>query len=407
MRRSGNTILALGFFALLFFGWGLWQLFTLRFETGDLYPPYSSLRADPLGSKALFDSFESLDGLRVARNYRSLEHVADPQQTTLFWLGESYSRYPEPEWRNFVRAGGRLVVAWSPVQFNEGVTARTNTTGPLPWQQSRYQRGPLLPRGPLSQKPEDVEFRDRWQLDLQFVPLPGMAAEFKSAPAQLVANLPLPKEIAWHSTVCFTNLNEDWQVLYERASHPVVVERRFGAGTVVVSTDAWPVSNEALRRERVPRFLTWLIGGNSRILFDEFHLGVEANPGVASLMRRYRMQGIVGAFLLLALLFVWRSSASFPPRGRAVREGPENPEIPGRDSASGFVNLLHRGVPPGELLKVCFDEWKQSIGTGRGWSKERLDRMEKLLISFEDTPSDQRSIVTAYREMHRAWKEKK
>src|SRR2546427_9645317 len=37
---------------------GVGRLFQLRFEAGDVYPPYSSLRADPLGTKALFESLE-------------------------------------------------------------------------------------------------------------------------------------------------------------------------------------------------------------------------------------------------------------------------------------------------------------------------------------------------------------
>ena len=34
---------------------GVLQLFRLRFEQGDVYPPYSTLRADPLGSMALYE----------------------------------------------------------------------------------------------------------------------------------------------------------------------------------------------------------------------------------------------------------------------------------------------------------------------------------------------------------------
>ncbi|MBI1177332.1 hypothetical protein GC207_07820 [bacterium] len=407
MKRSSNAIVALGIVVLVMFGWGLWQLFTLRFETGDVYLPYSSLRADPLGAKALYDSLDSLDSIRVGRNYRPLEHLQDAQQTTVFWLGDAHSITPEPEWRNFIRAGGRLVVAWTPSQFVDRSARSTNTTsGPLPWQQARYRKGPLLPREPLSMKPEDVEFRDSWQLGIDFVALPGMAAEFKSAPAKLVTDLPLPDEIAWHSTVCFTNLNDDWKVIYERANQPVVVERKIGAGSVVVATDAWPVSNEALRKERQPGFLTWLIGDHSTVIFDEQHLGVTASPGIASLMRRYRMQGIVGAFFVLAMLFVWRSSTSFPPRPKIVRQEEMVPDIIGRDAASGFVNLLQRGVPRADLLQTCFAEWKQSLAAGKGCSKERLDRMEKLLLSFEDTPPDQRNPIETYRELHRAWKEK-
>ena len=52
-------------FVLLFvlgaFGYGLVQLFKLRFATGDIYPPYSSLRGDPLGSRVYVDRLQQLD----------------------------------------------------------------------------------------------------------------------------------------------------------------------------------------------------------------------------------------------------------------------------------------------------------------------------------------------------------
>ena len=35
---------------------GLIQLFLLRFKAGDVYPAYSSLRSDPLGTQVLFES---------------------------------------------------------------------------------------------------------------------------------------------------------------------------------------------------------------------------------------------------------------------------------------------------------------------------------------------------------------
>jgi hypothetical protein len=402
MKRSTHPILLLALLALLGFGWGLWQLFSIRFEAGDVYPPYSSLRADPLGTKALHDSFAALGTLRVGRNYLPLEKLGEPGDATVFWLGGDYNSTPEEDWRHFIRSGGRLVVAWSPAQFVE--RSGTNASGRLPWQQARYRRGPLLPTPPLSRKPEDVAFRENWDLNLSFVPLPGMGSEFKSDRATLKADLPLPAEIAWHSTVCFTNLHSDWKVIYERRGQPVVVERALGAGTVVVSTDAWPVSNEALRRERTPAFLTWLAGSKRRLLFDEHHLGVEESPGLAAMMRRYRMHGIVGAFLILALLFFWRSAASFLPRASAGEA--TSVDIEGRDAAAGFANLLRRGIRPPELLKTCFAEWKHSLTAGDGCSRGRLDRMEQLLMSWEDTPPRERNPVATYRELHRAWKEK-
>jgi len=38
------------------FTWGMLNLFGVQFSIGDVYPEYSSLRSDPVGSRLLFES---------------------------------------------------------------------------------------------------------------------------------------------------------------------------------------------------------------------------------------------------------------------------------------------------------------------------------------------------------------
>jgi len=66
---------------------GIVKLFLLRFESGDIYPPYSSLRADPLGSRALYESYEVSGVFSVKRNYLSLNKLAGGKDTSIFFLG--------------------------------------------------------------------------------------------------------------------------------------------------------------------------------------------------------------------------------------------------------------------------------------------------------------------------------
>ncbi|WP_075088131.1 hypothetical protein [Verrucomicrobium spinosum] len=51
-------LVLLGCFAV----WCLSSIIGRRFSAGDAYPPYSSLRSDPLGSRVLFESLDRLDG---------------------------------------------------------------------------------------------------------------------------------------------------------------------------------------------------------------------------------------------------------------------------------------------------------------------------------------------------------
>ena len=48
------------------------RVLELRFSTGDIYPHYSTLRSDPLGAMAIYESFDSLDKIEVSRNFDNL-----------------------------------------------------------------------------------------------------------------------------------------------------------------------------------------------------------------------------------------------------------------------------------------------------------------------------------------------
>jgi hypothetical protein len=170
----------------------------------------------------------------------------------------------------------------------------------------------------------------------------------------------LPAQLPIHTSLCFTSLTNGWGVVYEREEHrPVVVERRFGAGSVALVADSYPVSNEALFKARSAGLLAWLLGSGREAIFDEAHLGIAERPGVATLMRRYRLHGLVFSLMAVAGLFVWKNASGLvPPPAEPPGEG--GPIIAGRDSASGFVNLVRRSVAPAEIINVCFAEWKKS-----------------------------------------------
>src|SRR6185503_554705 len=103
------------------FGLGVGRLFQLRFATGDVYPPYSSLRADPLGTKALFDSLEMLRSITVQRFFEPLDKLREGRRTTLFVFGAQVSDMDyssEDEYKkleHFMYDGGRIVISFAPV----------------------------------------------------------------------------------------------------------------------------------------------------------------------------------------------------------------------------------------------------------------------------------------------------
>ena len=100
---------------------GLFKLYDLRLSSGDVYPVYSSLRTDPVGTKAFYESLLRLDGYMVRRNFRAVDKLTD-KNATILELGEdpySFSLAPEDELKRFeaiANRGVRLVFAMRPVK---------------------------------------------------------------------------------------------------------------------------------------------------------------------------------------------------------------------------------------------------------------------------------------------------
>jgi len=212
--------------------------------------------------------------------------------------------------------------------------------------------------------------------------------------------------MAWHSALVFNKLDPAWRVIYAREEHPVLVERNFGNGSIVVSADSYWMSNQALRQDCHPDLLAWLVGRQALAVFDETHFGVSDTPGVAGLMRKYRLQGVLAGVLLLGALFVWKNYSSLVPP--AVDDGPSDRStgVGGRDSATGLVNLLRRSIDSPELLFACFDHWKAG-GQHSGPLQNKLKQMEAVVAQERALPPARRTPVESYRRLCQILAEKK
>jgi hypothetical protein len=395
MNRTVAAVVVLLMSAGLFAA-GLGYLLRLRFESGDVFPPYSTLRADPLGSKAYFESLENLDGIEVERKFQPWPRAEVPEEAVYFVLGSdpaSWRRVPEDlvlELEGWVERGGRLVIASAPIR--SGVDWRRESSG------ARHEREEEAELGDgFSGK--RVALEERWGFKMRVVP----SENFQSSPPRPIqvrggAGRDLPAELPWHSGLVMSPEEEIWEAIYERGSDAVVMARALGRGEVVLLTDAYLFSNEALFQERSAAFLAWATGGRARAVFDEWHLGVSREPGIAMLARRYRLEGFFLSFLLLALLYVWKNGAAFPPRATGA-SGRAGSGIRGKDSSAGFVNLLRRSIPKEAVLEACFQEWKAG-GGGRGPDAGRkLEEMGKLIGEEKSRPRRERDAVTVYRKL--------
>ena len=119
----------------LAFCYGVAHLLVLRFKTGDIYAPYSSLRSDPLGTRALFESLTRLNDVSVRRNYEVFSKLASGRNTTILYLGvkaRDWELVQEDLLKPFEKIatqGGRLVFSFLPVvtppDENDGSESRS------------------------------------------------------------------------------------------------------------------------------------------------------------------------------------------------------------------------------------------------------------------------------------------
>ncbi len=393
---KNNTIIRCCLIAIaLAFCYGMVHLFLLRFETGDVYPPYSSLRSDPLGTRALHESLILMNPDAVSRNYNPLPELQFEDYTSYLHLGtavfneQAVSEVFAATVDRLTAAGGRLVMAFYPVgdrgrkcfpgeATQERDTESLGETGTedkagsdqdkasessdteIGQDSPQEEKNPQDENDDLSPAFKTVSLQERWGVSFQY----DDATENQRQAAVNVELAPvsLPATLSWHSALFFDNLDKPWKVLYHVNGHPVIVERPYQRGSILLCADSFLFSNEALRSERQPGLLTRLIGPNHRVVFDEVHLGIQKNPGVADLIHRFGFQWFFLTIALLFILLIWKNSVHFVPPPDGATDVLRTSANEGRDYAQGLISLLRRNIPVKNILSVSMTEWKKSFG---------------------------------------------
>ena len=398
------------------FAFGLVQLFQLRFEVGDVYPPYSSLRADPLGAMAFYESLEKLPGVSVRRDFAATDRLPEEPGTAYLHLAampiewDALDNDAFREMKNFLARGGRLVIAYypqtavsHPVYLDD--EDKTNAVKSAKLKAKKSAKKTPEPTVKKKKKPREkkswVNLGDEWGFHESFAELPqaeGREDDGSYQPVTVVnqTGLAVPRTLDWHSGMIFTNSDAAWQPIYLRGTNAVVIERHFGKGSVVLASDSYFLSNEAMLKDRHADLLAWLVGANSRVVFDEAHFGIVEQPGIAALMRKYHLHGLVAGLLLLAGLFIWKNSTSLVP---AHAEAQREDFVAGKDAASGFVNLLRRSLAPRDVLAAGFAEWKKSAAPSGKFSRARLQQAEAIFLAENALPAKERNPVATYQKI--------
>jgi len=309
-------------------------LMGVQFAGGDVYPEYSSLRADRRGAKLLLESLARIPGLSVDRTYIPFDLLPE-DHATVFVLGvhpEEFGSQPAAylsRIEKFAARGNRVVVG--------------------------------LEHDPEDPLPDARALAAMWHVKY------GINGD-RENPFLYFADFP------------------GWQEDGDLNNKPVILERRFGKGGVVLWARSADFANESLAKGDLLDLISDSIGPNRRVLFDEPHLGIAQSGSVVGLMRRYRLTGMFLGLALCASLFLWKNAAVFPPPEPAAPRAHA-----GRTSLAGLLTLLRRHIPASEVAAVCWREWHS---VHRELPPEQARRAGQIVHGSRDP-------LQAAREIHR------
>jgi hypothetical protein len=392
MLRGKLLSLLLLFVVVGLFFYGTTKLLILRFQKGDVYPPYSSFRSDPLGTKAFYEGLGLLPGVETVRNVEPIRKASELSGTALFLFGlerfhlsaigqESAKTIDEA-----ALAGARIVISFAP----------TNAKPCPPSKENEKQEPPQKKVDEESDEEEElfggeyIDLNKNWGVETEL-------SEQEASQANLSATEnSLPHTLTWHSTLFFEPKDDAWHTIYERAGKPVLIERSYGKGRIILSSDSFFLSNEAMKSTRYPDLLSWLCGPHKTIIFDETHLGVSKSPGIVTLLRKYGLAPFIISLLVLAILAIWKQSVRFVP---AYEEDEQAVVDPGKDSSTGLTNLLHRNISHTDILPACLEEWKRSFTHGKQDLSALLPRIQEIIAEDRVQPRKNRNPVQAYRKI--------
>jgi len=410
------------------------SILKMRFSPGDIYPHYSSKRSDPLGSQVFYESLERLPTIDVSRNITSMQKIKGlDEETTLVLLGISQKSLrglratDDSPVLEAVRNGARLVMIMNP-SFVPGNREENEDN----WLERREKlKNKNLKKdknndesdesAEESESDEDIGIESpKSESFLKHVSIKLMVPKTFERPeggwkvervdsedAELGEDLQSDRPEVfpnWHSQFRFNELGVLWSKIALVDSLPVVVERSYGKGSIVLASDAYFASNEALWKGEDTSFLWWLIGGSQRVVFDETIHGNVEHGGIMKLIRRYRLHGFFAGLFAFLVLFAWSSGSSLVPGSEEMERGLAGGSgaVTGEDVSSGMIRLLRRSVRPSELLERCVEIWGKTDSREGGMMSSLTPNQKKevdRLLQIRRGKSKESSISDGYEKL--------
>jgi hypothetical protein len=287
----------------------------------------------PQGYGAVYDLLGEL-GFPVARVFDPIGRV--PAERTVWWItpdgGCAAPSLTEPGFADWIRGGGTAVVFLSsgadcapdaelaglalPARLGCGCEADTAA----PAENGEAAQGDAEPETG-EDAAEPPSFAD---LEAALDGEPGAEGEptrtkiegpLVRTARELEARRPIsfvPEE-EWSPAAIAKDGAEPWQVVATRDGQPFALERRIGAGRLVVVADGRFLANRALGRADSALLATDLASALGAPWFDERAHGLVVSRDAVSYLLRSPAAASLAGLLLLALAFAWFGAAE-PPR---------------------------------------------------------------------------------------------
>ena len=376
---------------------GITIVFNLKYDKSDNLPLYSSLRADPLGTKIFYDSLSNFSDLNVQRNFKSYYQLPTDYKYTFFFLGPTVDFFRNINKNDFeklhglIQKGNRLVFTLTKDQKSFS---------------ARKAQKAISRRGEEGKKEEEDDDDDdevkeeeskkgkdflKRSWDICFSETSDKSKD--NHEKLLLSITPDSSNIPWNSSIHFET-GEEWNVILKENNKNLIVERTVGEGSLVFLSDSYLLSNEAMFNDRSSWFLSWLIGNNKNIIFDEVHLGIVHKTKVIELAKRYKLHGFFFGLIILVVLYIWKNFSFFIPNEQSSIKT-KNITL-GKDTSSGFVQLLEKSIPKEDISKICKNEWLKTDSARRDLSQDKLERIDAAIEFEEKLPDKKRNPIKTY-----------
>jgi hypothetical protein len=386
--------------AILFCG-GLLLLANARFQSGDSYPAYSSYSREARGTRALFEALDSLDSMDVSRNLLPLAPGARPSHGAFFMVGVSkdFFSFMESERLKFleesVKGGDRLVITFALQEAPDEAAKRSDQKGGK--NPDSVTEDESAGDGTKTESPgkTSADGQGRTDTGASSVWAVGFDTVLKNGGPAIVEHqeADLPAYMEWHGSSTFAPANSGWRTIYRKNGKPVVVERYLGKGTIVLVSDSFFLTNEAMKGTRSSLFLVWLTGGHHRVVFDETHLGVAEQTTIMTLIKRNGLIPFLISLLVIGILVAWKQVVPLlPVRGETAGETVEVTD----NRPSAMAGLFRRNIRDDRILTVCVDEWEKAFAGGKSDHAALLHEARQVAAEEDARPRRQKNVRAAH-----------